>query len=92
MGLQPIHLDYYVVNPNTPAHLGRGTVFMDGGNHGEKPAVYMEYRLVSHKHTEQQGTSSTTQGTQDASTSDWIYDTQYQRYRRYVGGRWEWAS
>jgi len=40
MGLQPIQLDYYVVNPNTPAHLGRGTVFVDGGNHGEKPAVY----------------------------------------------------
>ncbi len=83
MGLSPSSPLFYDV-PTNRANPGQGTALIDSyGRAGQKPAVYVEDRLVSGEGAMQQQAQ--------ASSSEWVFDQTYQRYRRFVDGKWEWA-
>ncbi|KAK4946490.1 hypothetical protein LTR66_014276 [Elasticomyces elasticus] len=72
MGLTSFSSILYVVSNGDEynASSGKGMVFIDG--RAAKPIVYVEDRVVSQ--------------TQQASTSDWVWDREYNRYRQLVEG------
>lgn len=83
MGLSPLSSLFYDV-PTNRANPGQGTALIDATDRAEqKPAVYVEDKLVSGEGVMQQQAQ--------ASSSEWVFDQTYQRYRRLVDGRWEWA-
>ncbi len=83
MGLLQLSSLLYDV-PTNRANPGQGTTLIDAKEHvGQKPAVYVEDKLVSG--------GEVIQPQAPASSSEWVLDPTYQRYRRLVDGKWEWA-
>jgi len=84
MGLSHLSSLFYDV-PTNRANPGQGTTLIDAKEHvGQKPAVYVKDKLVSGGEVVQQQAL--------ASSSEWVLDLTYQRYRRLVDEKWEWAS
>ncbi len=84
MGLLQLSSLLYDV-PTNRANPGQGSTLIDAKEHvGQKPAVYVEDKLVSG--------GEVIQPQAPASSSEWVLDPTYQRYRRLVDGKWEWAQ